>query len=276
MGTEEEGGAREPRRYMDRALFEELYQRLNHKEWVDPDPLVFLYDYQDIRDREIVGLIASSLAYGRVKQILESVRKVLQRLPHPREDLLNSDRKELEKRFEGFRHRFTTGRAMAWMLSGVAEAIRDDGSIENFFLQGLDPDDEDIVPALKKFVDRIGRGVESSGHWILSSPGKGSACKRLNLFLRWMVRKDEVDPGGWDRVPRSKLIVPVDTHMNRLAKVLGFSSRKQADLKTAREITRTFRSICSEDPVKYDFALTRIGIRSDFDFESFLCKYLRE
>jgi len=92
---------------------------------------------------------------------------------------------------------------------------------------------------------------------------RGSACKRLLMYLRWMVRKDEVDPGGWEGIPPSKLLVPVDTHMHRIARKLRFTRRKQANLATVREITAAFRKIVPDDPARYDFTLTRFGIRKD-------------
>ncbi|MFC1474950.1 TIGR02757 family protein, partial [bacterium] len=109
------------------------------------------------------------------------------------------------------------------------------------------------------FVDEIMRGGNRSCY-LTPAPRRGSACKRMNLFLRWMVRRDDVDPGPWTDVPASKLVVPLDTHMHRISSGMGLTSRKQADLKTAIEITDAFRAISPEDPVRYDFALTRLGI----------------
>ena len=97
------------------------------------------------------------------------------------------------------------------------------------------------------------------GH-LVPIPEKGSAAKRLHLFMRWMIRKDAVDPGGWDDLSPSRLIVPVDVHMHRICTHLAFTQKKQANLKTAVEVTQCFRKIMPQDPVKYDFALTRIGI----------------
>ena len=111
--------------------------------------------------------------------------------------------------------------------------------------------------------------------FLLPFPEKGSACKRLNLFLRWMVRKDRVDPGGWDGVPASKLIVPLDTHMYGITRGLGFTERKSADLRTAIEATAAFRKIAPRDPVRYDFALTRPGIRRDPEAGALLRRILR-
>ena len=105
--------------------------------------------------------------------------------------------------------------------------------------------------------------AEADKSSLLPDPSRGSAVKRLNLYLRWMVRKDDVDPGGWEDVPASKLIVPLDTHMYHFGQCYGFTCRKSADLKTAIEITRGFRQLNPEDPVKYDFAITRFGIRNE-------------
>ncbi|MEJ2656586.1 MAG: DUF2400 family protein, partial [Desulfobacterales bacterium] len=105
------------------------------------------------------------------------------------------------------------------------------------------------------------------GH-LIALPQRGSACKRMNLLLRWMVRKDNVDPGGWRGVPWSKLIIPLDTHMHKIGLKLGFTKNRQANMRTALEITSGFRKIIPEDPVKYDFALTRFGIRSDMHIDS--------
>jgi len=168
---------------MDRMVFERLYDRYNRREFVHPDPLEFLYGYPDLRDREIVGLVASGLAYGRVGQIIKSVGKALDRMGRP------------------------------------YEFVR--------------------------------RGSESG------------ACKRLNLYFRWMVRCDRVDPGGWEGVEASKLVVPLDTHMHRISRRMGLTRRNQADRKTALEVTEGFRRLAPEDAVKYDFSLTRMGMRGE-------------
>jgi len=245
---------------------DELYARYNWREFVHPDPLEFLYDYKDVRDREIAGIVASSLAYGRVAQILKSVSSVFERMPSPSIFLRHASRKSLRKTFKGFKHRFTTAEDIAMMLFGIKRVIERHGSLHACFTACLNNDDDTILPALSGFVKEL--AVESDGRCnsLLPLPTRGSAYKRLNLFLRWMVRKDEVDPGGWDNVPASKLIVPLDTHMHRICRALKLTQRKQADMRTAVEITTAFRTITPDDPVKYDFALTRLGIRDDTDY----------
>ena len=117
-----------------------------------------------------------------------------------------------------------------------------------------------MLPALARFVGELRSYAGSVLPSLLPSPADGSACKRLNLFLRWMVRKDAVDPGPWTSVPGAKLVVPLDTHMFRIARGLGLTPRRQADLKIALEITAGFRAIRPDDPVRYDFSLTRLAL----------------
>lgn len=243
---------------------EGLYSLYNHREYVHPDPLEFLYDYSDALDREVVGLIASSLAYGRVAQILKSVSIVLEKMrPFPRAFLVESSGKRIKSVFSGFRHRFTTGEEMASMLLRVKHLITEYGSLNECFLTGFNRDHKTVVPALSAFVKRFDVDKPDSKNSLVPDPDRGSACKRLNLFLRWMVRKDEVDPGGWKGVPPVKLVIPLDTHMYRICSALDMTCRKQADMRTALEITDHFRKISPEDPVRYDFSITRLGIRKD-------------
>jgi uncharacterized protein (TIGR02757 family) len=243
----------------------QLYATYNRREFVHPDPLEVLYDYEDLADREIVGLVASALAYGGVRQILKSVRSALDRMEHPSRFLHRSSRESLIHTFRDFKHRFTTGEELATMLWGVRCVIEQHGSLQACFVRGLSREDETIVPALTAFVHEISAVFDGRPRSLLPSPAAGSACKRLNLFLRWMVRQDDVDPGGWDAIPRSKLIVPVDIHMHRMSLMLGLTARKQANLRTAYEITTAFKTFAPDDPVRYDFCLTRFGIRDDMD-----------
>jgi uncharacterized protein (TIGR02757 family) len=244
---------------------EELYRQLNRREYVEPDPLQFLYAYPDPADREIVGLVAATLAYGRVAMILRSVAAVLDRLgPTPVRFLHDVSAASMSRALAGFKHRFTTGDEMAALLMGVRDVGRRHGSLEACFAAGQHQADPTVLPALGRFAGELaaasGRAGRSS---LLSDPAGGSACKRLNLYLRWMVRLDAVDPGGWRRVPQARLVVPLDTHMFRLGRTLGATRRNQADGRTALEITAAFARISPEDPVRYDFSLTRLGIRKD-------------
>jgi uncharacterized protein (TIGR02757 family) len=249
---------------------ENLYRRYNKRIYVHPDPLEFLYSYQDIKNREVVGLIASSLAYGKVKQILKSVSSVLDIMkPSPYRFLMNSNYTSLCNAFEGFTHRFARGAHLSALLWGAKNIITQFGSLNACFIDNLSPDDKTLIPGMTFFAKMLTAGKNKPGH-LVALPEKGSACKRMNLFLRWMVRNDDVDPGGWADVPLSKLIVPLDTHMHKISLKLGFTSRKQANMHTALEITNGFKRFVPDDPVKYDFSLTRFGIREGMNMDSLL------
>jgi uncharacterized protein (TIGR02757 family) len=256
-----------------RAALEELYARLNRREFVHPDPLEVLYDYGDPLDREIVGLVAASLSYGRVKSILASVRSVLARMPSPAAFLAGASARELRDTFADFKHRFATGEELAVLLIGVKRVLERHGSLHAPFSAGLRDEHGTVVPALIAFTTELRRAAGGLDDHLLPSPERGSACKRLNLFLRWMVRRDEVDPGGWDAVPPAKLLVPLDVHMHRICRALGLTRRNQADLRTAVEATEGFKAFAPDDPVRYDFALTRLGIRPDTDLDAFLARW---
>jgi len=248
--------------------FEALYERFNRREFLHPDPLELLFHYTEGYDQEVVGLIASSLAYGRVAQILKSVSRVLETLgDSPSAFLLEAPPSVLEQSMQEFRHRFTTGAEMSGLLIGIGRTLKEYGSLESCFVEGMRSSDETVIPALRKFVARLSELSGEHPRTLLALPERGSACKRLHLYLRWMVRQDEIDPGPWDHVSPAKLVVPLDTHMHRISRILGLTQRRQTDIRTALEITEGFRRFAPDDPVKYDFAITRVGINPDALFE---------
>ncbi len=258
-------------RIASRGIFEKIYETNNRREYVSPDPLQFLYGYGDSVDREAVGLIASGLAYGRVAHILKSVARVLDTLgPHPAEYLKNASRRDHEAALRGFVHRFTGCGEMCAFLDALGTALREYGSIENLFLSGWRGD---MADAMENFSLAFCRYAGSENLYLLPRPPIGSACKRMALFLRWMVRSDGVDPGGWRGVSPADLIIPLDTHMFNISSTLGLCSMKSAGGKAAVEITRNFKDISPDDPVKYDFALTRYGIRGEMTVEELFSKW---
>ncbi|NCO59128.1 MAG: TIGR02757 family protein [Deltaproteobacteria bacterium CG23_combo_of_CG06-09_8_20_14_all_51_20] len=256
---------------------EGLYLLYNSPSLIHPDPLEFLGNYKDTKDREIAGIIASSLAYGRVAKILESVGSILSALgPSPYEFLMASSPEHINGLFRGFKHRFTTAEDMACLCAGMKRVIERFGSLEACFCEAISDRDEDVLPGMSFLAERLSCEFEGGCNSLIPAPARGSACKRLNLFLRWMVRRDAVDPGGWNSIAPSKLLVPLDTHMHRICRRIGLTDRNDASLATAREITRSFRQIAPDDPVRYDFSLTRLGIRRDSDPESFFLRLERK
>lgn len=258
---------------INKNAFEELYKKYNRKEFISPDPLQFLWEYSDRSDREIVGLVASALAYGRVAQILKSIESILKFIGKPSLFVKNVSLTDMRKIFKTFKHRFNTGDDIAGMLFNSGKAIEKHGSLEDCFFYALKRANYQMIPAMALFVKELSLHKSVCRHNLLPSPSRGSACKRLNLFLRWMVRNDKVDPGVWRKIPASMLIIPLDTHMDNICRTLGITRRKQANMKTAIEITDFFKDINAEDPVKYDFSLTRLGIIDRSEFREFLKKW---
>ncbi|MBN1277227.1 MAG: TIGR02757 family protein [Deltaproteobacteria bacterium] len=257
--------------YLTKSELDSIYVTYNSRRWVHPDPLEFLYDYEELRDREIAGLIASSLAYGRVSQILKSISQILEKMgPSPFSFIESATLGMLQNNFMDFKHRFTTGKELVLMLSGIKSVIEQHGSLYECFLSAFKKDDETVLPALSFLVKRLIRPFDSNSNSLLPLPENRSACKRLNLFMRWMVREDCVDPGGWSEVKPSQLIIPLDTHMHRICLGFKLTARKCADLKTALDVTDEFRKIDPADPVRYDFGLTRFGIRREMDVNALL------
>jgi uncharacterized protein (TIGR02757 family) len=241
---------------------ERLYGIYNRACYIDPDPLLFLHRYRRVEDREIAGLIASSLAFGRVAHIIRSVEGVLAVLgPSPRAYLESATPADLNAAFSDFKHRYATGRDLVQLLLGVQRVAARHGSLNQCFTAFLKPTDTTVISALTGFVEAL----ECGDNYLAPSPAKGSACKRLHLFLRWMVRKDAVDPGGWTGIAPRQLVIPLDTHMARISRSHGLTRRKAANALMALEITARFRKWAPDDPVKYDFTLTRFGIRPELD-----------
>ena len=242
------------------AAFERIYAEYNRRELVHPDPLQFLYRYERVEDREIAALIASSLAYGRVTMILKSVSAVLGVMgPSPRVFVESGNAAGWRELFADFRHRFTDGEDVAALLDGVKRVIVSHGSLGSF-IAAARRESGTVEGALDALIERLENGRKNS---LLCRPALGSACKRHFLMLRWLVRHDDVDPGGWNGLDSAELLIPLDTHMYSVCRALRFTRRNAADLKTAREITNVFAQLCPDDPVRYDFALTRFGIRPD-------------
>ena len=254
-----------------RAALDRLYARYNRRSFVPPDPLQFVYRYPDPRDAEIAGFLAAALAYGRVRQIERSLTELFDRMdgaPYEFTARLNGCG---HARLRGFKHRFTTGDDIADLLMLFRRVLDEHGSLEAFFATGCRREDATVLPALSRFCDSLAqmhakrwKGRNGGGlNYLLASPSRGSASKRLHLFLRWMVRRDAVDVGFWTCVDKAKLIVPVDVHMGRLTRILGFHDVKSTNRTTAVRITDAFRRIAPDDPAKFDFALSRIGILED-------------
>jgi uncharacterized protein (TIGR02757 family) len=241
------------------------------------DPIQIVRRYERPDDREVVAFCAASLAFGRVASVLQSIERLLLIMgSHPADYIRRFEPRRDAAAFDGLVHRWTRERDLIALLWVIRQMLDRSGTIEGFFLEGYDEEAADIATALDSFSARAmaldlsaayGRVPKRAGVcYFFPSPSKGSACKRLNLFLRWMVRRDALDLGVWTRVASSKLIVPLDTHVIRVGRCLRLTRYTSPGWAMARDITASLKMIDSEDPVRYDFSLCHLGMMNACGF----------
>jgi uncharacterized protein (TIGR02757 family) len=259
---------RRPRTPLRREVLQERLDRLVATfdiSTIEPDPLQLVLRYDDPRDQEVAGLIAAAFAYGRADVIVRNIGALLADMtPSPFRYLAAFDAREARQRFATFAYRFHKTGDLVALLACIAKAVEQHGSLGALFEKCYDASNDDIGPSLSRFIERLLASSEqpatSNLRYLLTSPEDGSACKRMNLFLRWMVRRTPPDLGLWTFVDPAKLVVPLDTHVHRIARFLGLTRRKTANWKTARALTDRLATFDSADPIRYDFALCRLGI----------------
>ena len=263
------GGHTADFRHLKPAL-DRLYREFDQSGRVH-DPIERVRPFGNPADAEIVAFCAAGLAFGRVASILASIDALLNVMgPSPSLFVRNFEPERDSAGLEHLGHRWTRGRdlaALIWILRQMLEAA---GSVEQFFADGDTPSAPDIFPGLDRFCERArqldvtrvyGRATGRAGaHGFFARPSAGSACKRLNLFLRWMVRRDGIDLGTWTRISASRLIIPLDVHVIRVGRCLGLTTYRTAGWRMAAEITASLRTIDPDDPVRYDFALCHLGM----------------
>jgi len=242
------------------------------------DPIELVRPYTRGKDREVAGFIASALAFGNVTAVMASVQAALALLgPSPATFVRAFDPDRDGKAFNSFVHRWTRGRdlvALVWVLHQMLERS---GSIEQFFVEGDDPAAADVTTSLESFSRRAMAldltrvyGRRPPGRtgvpYFFSRPSSGGACKRLNLYLRWMVRSDQVDLGVWTRITPARLIVPLDTHVIRLGQCLRLTRYRSPGWRMAADITARLRALDPGDPVRFDFSLCHVGMMGNCGF----------
>jgi uncharacterized protein (TIGR02757 family) len=261
-----------------------LYTGFNHPDSAT-DPIHIVRRFARDDDREIVGFIAAALAFGRVSSVLQSIERVLAVIGSaPAAYVRRFDPRCHGPAFAGIVHRWTREADIVAMLWLLRQMIDRSGSVEGFFLDGYDADADDIAEALDSFSTRAmaldleaayGRVPAASTAsargrpgvcYFFPRPSAGSACKRLNLFLRWMVRSDALDLGVWKRVSPAQLIVPLDTHVIRVGRCLQLTRYTSPGWRMARDITASLRTLEPRDPVKYDFSICHLGMMNACGF----------
>lgn len=259
-----------------RAALDTLYDEFNAHQSVS-DPVWFAHRFERRDDREVVAFIASALAFGRVQSVLNSIEGMLAVMgPSPASFVRAFDPARDRRRFDHLVHRWTSGADFAALVWILRQMIERSGSIEGFFVEGLAPDAVDVSAALQSFSTRAldldrkavyGRAKPQPGvAYFFSRPASGGACKRLNLFLRWMVRHDRVDLGVWTRVRPGQLIVPLDTHVIRVGQCLRLTRLKSPGWRMAADITASLRALDPIDPVRFDFSICHLGMMNACGF----------
>lgn len=267
-------------------FLDSIFQEFHQSRFLSSDPLEFVHRFQNPWDQEAVALLASVLAYGQVKQIQKSLEVVLSKInqlaksPHHfvQKMHLSAFQRKSEKVFADFVHRFNCGNDLILLFRLLNKSWSEYGSLGNHFNSFLHREDQTIENALSHLIANwrnwIARESTPTFSYLLTSPKDGSCCKRWCMFLRWMGRKDSLDPGLWTEKspilsqPKStssflgahQLIMPLDTHTGRISQYLGFTSRKSLNWRAAMEVTQALKKLDPKDPIRFDFALSRLGI----------------
>ena len=232
-----------------------LYRKYNHAKYIECDPIKFVRDAKENNKEavEITAFITAMLSFGRVRQIFIAVDDALSIAGTDLYLFILQLKKEDKPKFQHFQYRFVTGENLYSLFLSLQKIIKRHGTLFNYAKYHYTKQEsiDDIVNAIQNDFPDTG---------YLVPKGKSSASKRIHMFLRWMVRKDNVDLGLWNFIPPSKLIIPLDTHIARVSKELHLTSRKTPSIQMAKEITDSLSTFCKKDPVRFDFALAHIGI----------------
>jgi uncharacterized protein (TIGR02757 family) len=253
-----------------------LYESYNREESAS-DPVHLVRPYFASDDREIAGFCAAALAFGRVASVLNSITTLFRIMgPHPAAFVRSFDPEGAHSDLRQMVHRWTKGVDLVALLWILRQMLEQSGSVEGFFLAGYSPEHADTGPALESFSERamaldIRRAYKRVPKrpgvcYFFPRPSKGSACKRLNLFLRWMVRSDEIDLGVWKGVPAAKLVVPLDTHVIRLGRCLRLTKYTSPGWRMAADVTSALRALDPVDPVRFDFSICHVGMMNACGF----------
>jgi uncharacterized protein (TIGR02757 family) len=249
-------------------LLNEKYELFNQPNFIQHDPISIPHQFNKKQDIEITGFIAATLAWGQRKTIINKCNELIELMDNTPYDFIKNHQDSDLKRFLAFKHRTFNATDTLYFLEFFKDFYTKNGSLEDAFLVGLKDNDEDIKAGLENFQNVFfsleDYPIRTRKH--VATPARNSSCKRINMFLRWMVRKDNkgVDFGIWDKIKTSALVCPCDVHVERVARKLGLITRPKPDWQTAVELTQNLKQLDPIDPVKYDFALFGLGVIEKF------------
>lgn len=247
-----------------RTYLETLTRYFERPAFIDTDPISIPHGFDDPRDQEVIGLYAALLAWGQRRTVLNKMAELCERMQfRPYAFVKAFDPARDRHRLKGFKHRTFQPLDAFWLTRNLGTLLREHGTIEDLFARHLPDGSADVGPAIQGFSESImtvhpETPLRLQKH--LARPESGSACKRLNMYLRWMVRPGPVDLGIWNQISTRQLMLPLDVHSGRQARGLDMLERKYNDWKACLELTEQCRTICPEDPSRYDFAFFGLGV----------------
>lgn len=248
-----------------KSFLDEKADLYNNPDFIDSDPIQVPHSFSLKEDIEISGFLTSTIAWGNRKMIIGNARKMMALMGHSPYDFVLSHSEADLQRLESFVHRTFNGTDMITFVNGLQHIYTRHGGLEKVFAQHREPDSmQKSISAFKSVFFETPHQARTQKH--ISDPQNHSAAKRLNMFLRWMVRQDNkgVDFGIWKSIPAAALSCPLDVHSGNVARKLGLLSRKQNDAKALAELDHALRLMDANDPVKYDFALFGLGVFEKF------------
>lgn len=254
-----------------RAFLDPIVEQVEVPGYIATDPVMFMYRYDHVEDRNLAGFLSALMAWGRRDIVMAKISDLLNRFGTGPADFTGNYGPADRRRLDGFRHRTFTGDDISWILTGLSRILHRYGTFETFWADCYRDSLQSGAgagkrPWLSGFHDRFFEFIPEAPERVkkhIASPDKNSSCKRLWLFLRWTIRRNsEVDPGTMSFMPPSELMIPLDVHVSRFARMFGLLTRPANDWKAVTGLTRLLRCMDPDDPAKYDYALFGLGIRN--------------
>ena len=259
MPTKLKNKSQQLKSYLDSCV-----EKFNNPEFIPNDPISIPHQFSKLQDIEIMGFWVAMLAWGQRVTIINKANELIELMDGAPHDFIINHQEKDRKAFLNFKHRTFQATDTLYFLEFFQHFYQKNNSLEVAFSQHLTPKCENVENALRGFHELF-FGLENAPHRTkkhVSTPARKSSCKRLNMFLRWMVRNDKngVDFGLWKKIKTAQLLMPLDVHVDRVARRLGLLERKQTDWKSVIELTENLKKFDADDPVKYDFALFGVGV----------------
>jgi uncharacterized protein (TIGR02757 family) len=250
-----------------KSFLDEKYDEFNRPNFIESDPISIPHRYSKKEDIEIIGFLAATIAWGQRKTIINNASKLAMLMDDAPYDFIQHFEESDLDRFADFKHRTFNAEDVSCFMRSLQQLYKNHGGLEGAFAAELKPTDPDVFSAIcgfRKLFFELPHPSRTEKH--VSNPAKGSSSKRLNMFLRWMVRNDNrgVDFGIWTKISPSQLVMPLDVHTGNVGRKLGLLTRKQNDWRAASELNESLRKLDPNDPVKYDFALFGLGVFEGF------------